>query len=147
MHFLCYINSKKDHKVDWNHDTEAKLGNLKNLLPYCQLGFSLKIGIPRLGSEPSQLGSAPTGKFQLGLITTPCPFSSYGPAGIARLPMLKTEKIRPWVMMFSSSSFYCNIIIIEHTVLLKIAILWGKLQSSLKFIYSEKATKFCEIFT
>ena len=50
---------------------------------------------------------------------------------IARLPMLKTEKIRPWVMMFSSSSFYCNIIIIEHTVLLKSAILWGKLQSSL----------------
>ena len=30
MHFLCYINSKKDHKVDWNHDTEAKLGNLTN---------------------------------------------------------------------------------------------------------------------
>ena len=50
MHFLCYINSKKDHKVDWNHDTEAKLENLKNLLPYCQLCFSSNIGMPQLGS-------------------------------------------------------------------------------------------------
>ena len=47
---MHYINSKKDHKVDWNHNTEAKLGNLKNLLPYCQLGFRSKIGMPQLGS-------------------------------------------------------------------------------------------------
>ena len=69
MHFLCYINSKKDHKVDWNHDTEAKLGNLRNLLPYCQLGFSSKIGMPQLGSARNLHGLARAGKFQLKLIT------------------------------------------------------------------------------
>ena len=37
---------------------------------YCQLGFSLKIEMPRLGSDPSQLGSAQAGKFQLVLNTS-----------------------------------------------------------------------------
>ena len=59
---LCTFYATKiqinDHEIDLNHDTEAKLGNLKNLLPYCQLGFSSKIGMPRLGSEPSRLGSS-----------------------------------------------------------------------------------------
>ena len=36
---------------------------------YCQLGFSSKIKVPQLGSEPSQLGLARAGKFQLELIS------------------------------------------------------------------------------
>ena len=48
-----------DHKIDWNHDTEAKLGNWKNLLlndVHIQLGFSSE-------TEVLQLGSARLGTF------------------------------------------------------------------------------------
>jgi hypothetical protein len=41
-----------------NHDTDAKLGNLKILLPYCQFGFSSKIGMPQLGSARNLHSSA-----------------------------------------------------------------------------------------
>ena len=42
----------------------------KKIAIFCQLGFSLKIKVTQLGSEPSWFGSARAGKFQLGLITT-----------------------------------------------------------------------------
>ena len=40
------------------------------LCQYCQLGFSLEIAVPQLGSESSQLGLAWAGKFQLEPISS-----------------------------------------------------------------------------
>ena len=60
-------------RIGYNYDTGRKFGNLivvlNQGLKKIQLGFSSKIEVPRLGSEPSQLGLARAGKFQLELIS------------------------------------------------------------------------------
>ena len=63
-----------DHEIDWNHDTRAKLGNLKNLLLNDVSSVSAqKLECPSsawLVSNPFQLGLAQLGIFQLELITS-----------------------------------------------------------------------------
>ena len=61
-----------DHEIDLNHDTEVKLGNLKNLL-LDDLHIVSSVSARKLmclGSEPSQLRLNRARKFKLELIPT-----------------------------------------------------------------------------
>ena len=75
MHF--YVTKIQINEIDLNHDTEAKLGNLKNLLlndvHIVSWVSARKLECPilaRLVSEPFLLSSAQLGKLQLELITS-----------------------------------------------------------------------------
>ena len=62
-------------RIGYNHDTGRKFGNLIVVLNQCLRKFSLVSArnlsaLARLGLEPSQLGLARAGKFQLKLISS-----------------------------------------------------------------------------
>ena len=87
-------------RIGYIHDTGRRFGNLIVVLNQgfkkFHLGFSSKIEVPQLGSEPSKLGLARAGKFQLEFISTSYVRKQFdGGSNHKSIPLLNMEFLGP----------------------------------------------------